>query len=182
MSCNCSLSRASTRCQRYIGDTFGYHAKDLDVICFGKSPVNLCNTNTDSKAACFPAVTLEDLVPAEDEAPIEAYITEVASVPPPPPSFLPSLIRTPCTRATMAQMRAAAPSTTSIRDPPLLPIPLPAPSTSHKPDMPEADTAHLGKRLLRLLSQTWGVRLGRVLLLLRDSQDPLWLVGSIAVL
>ncbi|GJT37863.1 hypothetical protein Tco_0937728 [Tanacetum coccineum] len=28
----------------------------------------------------------EDLVPAEDEAPIEAYITEVASAPPPPPS------------------------------------------------------------------------------------------------
>ncbi|GKB23251.1 hypothetical protein Tco_0862652 [Tanacetum coccineum] len=37
----------------------------------------------------------EDLVPAEDEAPIEAYITEVASAPPPPPSFLPSLIRPP---------------------------------------------------------------------------------------
>ncbi|GJS01177.1 putative reverse transcriptase domain-containing protein [Tanacetum coccineum] len=35
---------------------------------------------------------LEDLVPAKDEAPIEAYITEVASAPPPPPSFLPSLI------------------------------------------------------------------------------------------
>ncbi|GJW51103.1 putative reverse transcriptase domain-containing protein [Tanacetum coccineum] len=34
----------------------------------------------------------EDLVPAEDEAPIEAYITEVASAPLPPPSFLPSLI------------------------------------------------------------------------------------------
>ncbi|GKG00675.1 hypothetical protein Tco_0302365 [Tanacetum coccineum] len=35
---------------------------------------------------------LEDLVSAEDEAPIEAYITEVASSPLPPPSFLPSLI------------------------------------------------------------------------------------------
>ncbi|GKF27158.1 hypothetical protein Tco_0083052 [Tanacetum coccineum] len=35
---------------------------------------------------------LEDLVPAEDEAPIEAYITEVASAPLPPPSFLPLLI------------------------------------------------------------------------------------------
>ncbi|GJU85360.1 hypothetical protein Tco_1292906 [Tanacetum coccineum] len=35
----------------------------------------------------------EDLVPAEDEAPIEAYITEIAYAPPPPPSFLPSLIR-----------------------------------------------------------------------------------------
>ncbi|GKF03615.1 hypothetical protein Tco_0030538 [Tanacetum coccineum] len=53
----------------------------------------------------------EDLVPAEEEAPIEAYITEVASAPPPPPSFLPSLIRPPCTRAAMAQIRAATPST-----------------------------------------------------------------------
>ncbi|GJR86617.1 hypothetical protein Tco_0210628 [Tanacetum coccineum] len=52
----------------------------------------------------------EDLVPAEDEAPIEAYITEVAFAPPPPPSFLPSRIRPPRTRAAMAQMRAAAPS------------------------------------------------------------------------
>ncbi|GKG08476.1 hypothetical protein Tco_0334308, partial [Tanacetum coccineum] len=50
----------------------------------------------------------KDLVPAEDEAPIEAYITEVASAPPPPPSFLPIL--------------------------------LPAPSTSRKADIPEADT------------------------------------------
>ncbi|GKB77755.1 hypothetical protein Tco_0944650 [Tanacetum coccineum] len=58
----------------------------------------------------------EDLVPAEDEAPIEAYITEIASAPPPPPSFLPSLIRPPRTRVAMAQMRAAAPSTTPIRD------------------------------------------------------------------
>ncbi|GKF00481.1 hypothetical protein Tco_0023831 [Tanacetum coccineum] len=53
----------------------------------------------------------KDLVPAEDEAPIEAYITEVASAPLPPPSFLPSLIRPPRTRASMAHMRAAAPST-----------------------------------------------------------------------
>ncbi|GJW41938.1 hypothetical protein Tco_0070737 [Tanacetum coccineum] len=58
----------------------------------------------------------KDLVSAEDEAPIEAYIIEVASAPPPPPSFLPPLIRPPRTRAAMAQMRAAAPSTTPIRD------------------------------------------------------------------
>ncbi|GKE89721.1 hypothetical protein Tco_1567196 [Tanacetum coccineum] len=58
----------------------------------------------------------EDLVPAEDEAHIEAYITEVAFAPPPPPSFLPSLIRPPRTKATMAQMRVATPSTTPIRD------------------------------------------------------------------
>ncbi|GKF43468.1 hypothetical protein Tco_0130020, partial [Tanacetum coccineum] len=58
----------------------------------------------------------EDLVPTEDEAPIEAYITEVASAPLPPPSLLPTLIRPPHTRAAMAQMRDAAPSTTPIRD------------------------------------------------------------------
>ncbi|GKB56308.1 retrovirus-related pol polyprotein from transposon TNT 1-94 [Tanacetum coccineum] len=45
----------------------------------------------------------EDLVPAEDEAPIEAYITEVASAPLPPPSFLPSLMRPLRTRAAMVE-------------------------------------------------------------------------------
>nr|GEY28550.1 putative copia-type Pol polyprotein [Tanacetum cinerariifolium] len=67
----------------------------------------------------------EDLVPAEDEAPIEAYIPEVASAPTPllPPSFL------------------------SPRTPPLLPIPLPVPSTSHRAEIPEADTPPR-KRLL----------------------------------
>nr|GEZ10794.1 hypothetical protein [Tanacetum cinerariifolium] len=67
----------------------------------------------------------EDLVPAEDEAPIEAYIPEVASAPTPPlpPSFL------------------------SLWTPPLLPIPLHVPSTSHRADIPEADTPPQ-KRLL----------------------------------
>nr|GEX55691.1 putative reverse transcriptase domain-containing protein [Tanacetum cinerariifolium] len=67
----------------------------------------------------------EDLVPAEDEAHIEAYIPEVASAPTPPvpPSFL------------------------SPRTPPLLPIPLPVPSTSHRAEIPEADTPPR-KRLL----------------------------------
>ncbi|GJU76496.1 hypothetical protein Tco_1273566 [Tanacetum coccineum] len=89
----------------------------------------------------------EDLVPAEDEAPIEAYITEVASTPTPPllpPSFLPSLIRPPRTRAAMAQMRAAVPSTYHLLltsgTPPLLPMPLPALYTSRRADIPEADT------------------------------------------
>nr|GEY50948.1 putative reverse transcriptase domain-containing protein [Tanacetum cinerariifolium] len=67
----------------------------------------------------------EDLVLAEDEAPIEAYIPEVTSAPTPllPPSFL------------------------SLRTPPLLPIPLPVPSTSHRAEIPEADTPPQ-KRLL----------------------------------
>ncbi|GKC15483.1 hypothetical protein Tco_1012265, partial [Tanacetum coccineum] len=95
-----------------------------------------------------------DLVPAEDDASIEAYITKVASAPTPPlpsPSFLPSLIRPLHTRAAMAQMRAAAPSTyhplLPSGTPPLLPIPLPAPSTSRRADILEADTPPL-KRLL----------------------------------
>ncbi|GJX12461.1 hypothetical protein Tco_0204219, partial [Tanacetum coccineum] len=93
----------------------------------------------------------EDLVPAEDEEPIKAYITEIASAPPPPPSFLPLLIRPPRTRAAMAQMRAATPTTyhplLPLGTPPLLPIPLPAPSTSHRADIPEVDTLSR-KRLL----------------------------------
>nr|GFA63514.1 hypothetical protein [Tanacetum cinerariifolium] len=67
----------------------------------------------------------EDLVPAEDEAHIEAYIPEVASTPTPPlpPSFL------------------------SLRTPPLLPIPLPVPSTSHRAEIPKANMSPQ-KRLL----------------------------------
>nr|GFA73540.1 hypothetical protein [Tanacetum cinerariifolium] len=59
----------------------------------------------------------EDLVPAEDEAPIEAYIPEI---------------------------RAAVPSTyhslLPLRTPPLIPIPLPVPSTSRRAEIPEANT------------------------------------------
>ncbi|GJV47993.1 putative nucleotidyltransferase, ribonuclease H [Tanacetum coccineum] len=83
----------------------------------------------------------EDLVPAEDEAP----------TPPLPPFFLSPRIRPPRTRAAMAQMRATAPSTyhplLPSGTPPLLPIPLPAPSTSRRADIPEADTPPR-KRLL----------------------------------
>ncbi|GJS11758.1 putative reverse transcriptase domain-containing protein [Tanacetum coccineum] len=83
----------------------------------------------------------EDLVPAEDEAPI----------PPLPPSFLAPRIRPLSPRALEVEMRDIAsafyhslhPSGT----PPLLPIPLPAPSTSRRADIPEADTPPR-KRLL----------------------------------
>ncbi|GJY40604.1 putative reverse transcriptase domain-containing protein [Tanacetum coccineum] len=109
----------------------------------------------------------EDLVPAEDEAP----------TPPLPPFFLSLRIRPPHTRAAMRQMRAATPSTyhslLPSGTPPLLPIPLPAPSTSRR-----ADILERGYYLLLLV-----VRLERVLLLLlRDSQDPLWPIESIIVL
>ncbi|GJV56499.1 hypothetical protein Tco_1457504 [Tanacetum coccineum] len=96
-----------------------------------------------------------DLVPAEDEAPIEPYITEVASTPTPPlppPSLLPILIRPPHTRAAMAQRRAIAPSIYHslllVGTPPLLPIPLPAPSTSRRADIPDADTPPQNRLLL----------------------------------
>ncbi|GJY88861.1 hypothetical protein Tco_0503489 [Tanacetum coccineum] len=73
----------------------------------------------------------EDLVPAEDEAP----------TPPLPPSFLSPRIQSPHTRAAIAQMRATAPSTYHLLlpsgTPPLLPIPLPAPSTSRRADILE---------------------------------------------
>ncbi|GJU07052.1 hypothetical protein Tco_1123482 [Tanacetum coccineum] len=80
-------------------------------------------------------------LPAEDEAP----------TPPLPPFFLSPRIRPLRTRAVMAQMRATAPSTyhslLPSGTPPLLPIPLPAPSTSRRADIPEVDTPPQ-KRLL----------------------------------
>nr|GEX71268.1 putative reverse transcriptase domain-containing protein [Tanacetum cinerariifolium] len=77
----------------------------------------------------------------------------VASAPTPllPPSFLSPRIRPPHTRAAMAQMRAAVPSTyhslLPSGTPPLLLIPLHVPSTSRRAEIPEADTPHQ-KRLL----------------------------------
>ncbi|GJS46815.1 putative reverse transcriptase domain-containing protein [Tanacetum coccineum] len=83
----------------------------------------------------------EDFVLAEDEAP----------TPPLPPIFLSPRIRPPRTRAAMAQMRATSPSTYHplllSGTLPLLPIPLPASSTNHRADIPEADTPPR-KRLL----------------------------------
>nr|GFA10505.1 hypothetical protein [Tanacetum cinerariifolium] len=67
----------------------------------------------------------EDLVPAEDEAPIEAYILEMGAV---VPSTYHSLL----------------PSET----PPLLPIPLLVPSTSRRAEIPEANMPPR-KRLMR---------------------------------
>ncbi|GJW15630.1 putative reverse transcriptase domain-containing protein [Tanacetum coccineum] len=68
-----------------------------------------------------------------------------------PSSFLFSPIRPPHTRAAIAQMRAAAPPTYHslllAGTPPLLPIPLPAPSNSRRADISEADMP-FRKRLL----------------------------------
>ncbi|GKG36501.1 hypothetical protein Tco_0444179, partial [Tanacetum coccineum] len=86
----------------------------------------------------------------------------VASAPPPPSSFLPSLIRPPRTRAAMAQMRAAAPSTyhslLPSGTPSLFPIPLPAPSISRRDDIPEVDMPPQKRLLLttpRPGSEAW---------------------------
>ncbi|GJW21123.1 hypothetical protein Tco_0031745 [Tanacetum coccineum] len=66
-------------------------------------------------------------------------------------SFYPYVFDPPRTRAAMAQMRATTPSTYHLLlpsgTPPSLPIPLPAPSTSRRADIPEADTSPR-KRLL----------------------------------
>ncbi|GJZ78080.1 putative reverse transcriptase domain-containing protein [Tanacetum coccineum] len=74
----------------------------------------------------------EDLVPAEDEAPTPLL----------PPSFLSPRSRPLSPRALEVEMRDIASGA-----PPLLPIPLPAPSTSRRADIPEADTPPR-KRLL----------------------------------
>ncbi|GJR68585.1 hypothetical protein Tco_0014650 [Tanacetum coccineum] len=91
-------------------------------------------------------------IPSEDPyEEVARQLLEQAPTPPLPPSFLSPRIRPPHTRAAMRQMRAAAPSTyhslLPSGTPPLLPIPLPAPSTSRRADIPEADTPPR-KRLL----------------------------------
>ncbi|GKD41232.1 putative reverse transcriptase domain-containing protein [Tanacetum coccineum] len=100
-------------------------------------------------------IELEDHVPVyipEPDHPEDLVLAEdVAPTPPLPPFFLSPRIRPPRTRAAMAQMRATTPSTyhplLPSGTPPLLPIPLPAPSTSRRADIPEADTPPW-KRLL----------------------------------
>nr|GEZ81172.1 hypothetical protein [Tanacetum cinerariifolium] len=78
---------------------------------------------------------LEDLVPAEDEAPIEGYIPEMrAAVPPTYHSLLP------------------------LGTPPLLTIPLPVPSTSHRAEIPKADT--LPRKRLLLTAPRPGCEVG----------------------
>ncbi|GJR19833.1 hypothetical protein Tco_0968360 [Tanacetum coccineum] len=83
----------------------------------------------------------EDLVPAEDEAP----------TPPLPPFFFSPCIRPLSPRALEVEIRDVASALYHLLHPsgtpPLLPIPLPAPSTSRRADIPEADTPPQ-KRLL----------------------------------
>ncbi|GKA51152.1 hypothetical protein Tco_0744348 [Tanacetum coccineum] len=84
--------------------------------------------------------------PTYAQAPLGCRAAMMRATPSPiplPQSFLPSPIRPPHTRAAMTQMRDAALSTNlsllPAGTPPLLPILLPAPSTSHGADIPEAD-------------------------------------------
>ncbi|GJU65362.1 hypothetical protein Tco_1247197 [Tanacetum coccineum] len=83
----------------------------------------------------------EELVPAEDEAPTPLL----------PPFFLSLRIRPLSPRALEVEMRDVASafyhSLHLSGTPPLLPIPLPAPSSSRRADIPEADTPPR-KRLL----------------------------------
>nr|GEZ59396.1 hypothetical protein [Tanacetum cinerariifolium] len=114
----------------------------------------------------------EDLVPAEGEVPTSLL----------PPGFLSPRIRPLSHRALGAEMNAIAsslhrslhPSGT----PPLLPI-------STHPLAVELGFPRLIHRLRighYLLTLDLGVRSKRVLLLLQDGQDPLWLMESIAVM
>ncbi|GKE78507.1 hypothetical protein Tco_1544627, partial [Tanacetum coccineum] len=117
--------------------------------------------------------------PTYAQAPLGCRAAMMRATPSPiplPPSFLPSHIQPPHTRAAMAQMRATAPSTyhslLPSGTPPLLPIPLPAPSTSYRADIPRL-TCRFGRGHYLLLPHL-GLRLGRVLLLLLDNRDLLW--------
>ncbi|GJT15561.1 hypothetical protein Tco_0874267 [Tanacetum coccineum] len=83
-------------------------------------------------------------IPSEDPyEEVARQLLEQAPTPLLPPSCLSLRIRPPHTRAAMRQMRAAAPSTyhslLPSGTPPLLPIPLPAPFTSRRANIPEAD-------------------------------------------
>ncbi|GKC99069.1 hypothetical protein Tco_1169344 [Tanacetum coccineum] len=106
----------------------------------------------------------EDLVPAEDEAPIPLL----------PPFFLSLRIRPLSPRALEVEMRDVAsafyhslhPSGT----PPLLPIPLPAPSTSRIADIPEADTPPW-KRLL-LTTPRPGCEVGEIFVAAAKQPGP----------
>ncbi|GKC78558.1 putative reverse transcriptase domain-containing protein, partial [Tanacetum coccineum] len=79
-----------------------------------------------------------------------------------PSFFLPLPIRPPHTRATIAQMRATTPSTYHSLLPsgtlPMLPIPLPAPSTSRKADILEADMPPRKRLLLTAPTPRFEVR------------------------
>ncbi|GJR15661.1 putative reverse transcriptase domain-containing protein [Tanacetum coccineum] len=99
-------------------------------------------------------LSLPPTSPIYAQAPLGCRAAMMRATPSPIPlplSFLPSPIRPPHIRAAMAQMRAAVPSTyhslLPAGTPLLLPISLPAPSTSRRADIPEADMP-LQKRLL----------------------------------
>ncbi|GKF20633.1 hypothetical protein Tco_0069271, partial [Tanacetum coccineum] len=102
-------------------------------------------------------------IPSEDPyEEVARQFLEQAPTPPLPPSFLSPRIRPPHTRAAIRQMRAATPSTYHSLllsgTPPLLPIPLPAPSTSRRADIPEADT--LPRKRLLLTTPRPGCEVG----------------------
>ncbi|GJV03478.1 hypothetical protein Tco_1337047 [Tanacetum coccineum] len=109
---------------------------------------------------------LEDLVPAEIRQPIHPYHHHLA------PRIRPLIPREKITLVEMRDIASAYyhslhPSGT----PPLLPIPLPAPSTSRRADIPEADTPPR-KRLL-LTTPRPGCEIGeRICLLAALARQP----------
>nr|GEZ75346.1 hypothetical protein [Tanacetum cinerariifolium] len=117
---------------------------------------------------------LEDLVPAEDEAPASLL----------PPGFLSPRIRPLSPRALRAEMNVIASSLYHLLHPsgrpPLLPIPLSIPSTSHRAGIPEADTPPRNRPLLA--TPRPGCEVGESFAAAARQQDPLWLMKSIAVI
>ncbi|GJW66243.1 hypothetical protein Tco_0120667 [Tanacetum coccineum] len=103
-------------------------------------------------------------------------------LPSPPTHTSPTYAEAPLGyRAAEIRLRAASPLLSPTSPPTHHPLQLPAPYTSRKANIPEADIPPR-KRLL-LTPPHLGLRLGRVLLLLLlDSQDLLWPVGSITSL
>nr|GFA84333.1 reverse transcriptase domain-containing protein [Tanacetum cinerariifolium] len=115
----------------------------------------------DYTAVSFPAI---DLVSSAEET--YSFETDKFAATPPPP---PHAYRTTARIAAGIRLRATSP------------LPLSASFTSRKADIPEADIPPR-KRLL-LTTPTHGFEVGGVLLLLLlDSQDLLWTMGSITAL
>ncbi|GKC68064.1 hypothetical protein Tco_1100662, partial [Tanacetum coccineum] len=111
-----------------------------------------------------------DLIPSAEET--EPFKTdEFAATPTPPPTY-----RTTSRMSFKSPAPISFPSKAEVARLFALPTPPSSPLTPLSSDIPEADIPPW-KRLLHL-----GLRLGRALLLLLDSRDLLWPVGSIIVL
>ncbi|GJV70834.1 putative ribonuclease H-like domain-containing protein [Tanacetum coccineum] len=145
----------SIRCQGYIGDfVLGSHAKDMVVLLVMSADSAVTYTSVHSEARSWS-------IPSED--PYEEAARQLLEQAPRSPEYVPDpmeledhvpvYIPEPEHPEDLVPAEDEAPtpllppSFLSPRTPPLLPIPLPTPSTSHRADILEADTPPQ-KRLL----------------------------------